>query len=83
MNNQENIDNRQQMMCIPEGIEPSQVKEWPGQLDNVPSKRVSCQCKGKGHKNDHENSSHSHYAINQIYITWLAVVEVWTKPLYE
>ena len=79
MDDQENIDEDQQMMCIPEGIKSSQMVEWPWKLDNIPPKRVSCQCEGETHHNNHENPSCACNTFQQVAISWLLEVELRSK----
>ena len=46
---EEDVHESEQMMRVPERIEPGQAKERPRQLDDASPKRVQGQSEGKGH----------------------------------
>ena len=83
MDDQEGVDDDQQMMCVPESIEPCQVEERPWQFYDIPPERMGRQCEGETHQNDHENARYARNTLKEFLIIRLLVIETRSENANE
>lgn len=60
MQKEEGIYDDEQVMRVPERVEPHQPVEWPWQLDQAPTEPMSCQQEGDNHDHEHNHTTVSH-----------------------
>lgn len=56
MHHQEDVHEQQQVVCVPEGVEASQVVQRRWELHDAAPEGVHRQREGKGHDDDHEDA---------------------------
>jgi len=83
MHHQQDIRNDQQVVGVPEGIETGKVVQRRWQLHHTPPEGMCCQREGEGHYDDHQDSGDPGYALQQVRVSRLLVVEVGPQGSHE
>lgn len=70
VNNEQDINKRQQMMRVPKCIETTEPIKWLGKFDHTSSKPPCCKCKCHNHANHHYDTCHSHWPQQKLKVCW-------------